>query len=153
MSLDKALKREIRLEAGMSFGRNTPGAQEAKAAVRQILENKLRQRRLQIDGNLKEKAIIEICYDLLGFGPIEPLLADPSITEVMVNGPHEVYVERAGRKVLSAQQFDDEAHLRAILDKMLALAGRRLDESSPYVDFSLNDGSRINAIIAPISVD
>jgi pilus assembly protein CpaF len=153
MSLDKELKREIRVETGMSFARGTPTPAEVKAAVRQMLESKLKQKRLQLDASIRENVISEICDDLLGFGPVQPLLNDPGITEIMVNGPRKIYVEKAGRKTLSAQQFDDEAHLRAILDKMLALAGRRLDESSPSVDFSLQDGTRINAIIAPLAVD
>ena len=80
-------------------------------------------------------------------------MADNTITEIMINGPDRIYVERKGRKTLSTVQFDDEGHLRTTLDKMLMLAGRRLDESSPYVDFSLKDGSRINAIISPLAVD
>ena len=137
----------------MSFGRNTPTPAEVENATRRMLETKLKQRRQQLDSTTREKVIKDICDDLLGFGPIEPLVRDSAITEVMVNGPSEIYIEKAGRKVLSGQQFDDEGHLRAILDKMLAVAGRRLDESSPYVDFSLQDGSRINAIISPLAVD
>src|SRR5438034_185884 len=140
MSLDKDLKRELRMMTGMSFGRGTPTASEVKAAISQNLDLKQRQKRLQLDAITKEKIINAVCDDLLGFGPIQPLLNDPTITEIMVNGPSAIYTEKSGRKVLSDQQFEDEAHLRAILDKMLALASRRLDESSPYVDFSLNDG-------------
>src|SRR4029079_5794196 len=126
---------------------------EVKNAIRQALESKLRQTRRQLDPAAKETLVSDVCDDLLGFGPLEPLLGDPAITEIMVNGPHTIYIERSGRKSLSSQQFEDEGHLRATLDKMLALAGRRLDESSPYVDFSLKDGSRVNAIIAPLAVD
>ena len=84
---------------------------------------------------------------------MEALLRDNTITEIMVNGPDRIYIERSGQKILSENQFDDEGHLRTIMEKMLAMAGRRLDESSPYVDFSLEDGSRINAIISPLAVD
>ncbi len=153
MSIDKDLKREVRLETGMRFGRNTPTIAEVKESVRQVLESKLKHKRQSLDGEIKEAVINGIVDDLLGLGPLEPFLADNTITEIMINGPDRIYVERKGRKTLSTVQFDDEGHLRTTLDKMLMLAGRRLDESSPYVDFSLKDGSRINAIISPLAVD
>jgi pilus assembly protein CpaF len=152
MGSDKDLKREIRVDTGMGFGRNMPSPADVKSAIRQILESKLKQKRQSLDPNSKEKMIGDICDDLLGFGPVQPLLNDPEITEIMVNGPEKIYIEKSGRKSLSAQQFDDEAHLRAVVDKMLGLAGRRLDESSPYVDFSLKDGTRVNVIIAPLAI-
>ncbi len=153
MSIDKDLKREVRLETGMRFGRNTPTIAEVKESVRQVLESKLKHKRQSLDGEIKEAVINGIVDDLLGLGPLEPFLADNTITEIMINGPDRIYVERKGRKTLSTVQFDDEGHLRTTLDKMLMLAGRRLDESSPHVDFSLKDGSRINAIISPLAVD
>jgi pilus assembly protein CpaF len=91
--------------------------------------------------------------DLQGFGPLEQLLRDETITEIMVNGPGGIYIEKRGKKALSTVEFDDEAHLRTMLERMLVQAGRRLDESSPYVDFSLKDGCRINAIISPLAVN
>jgi len=147
------LKREVRLETGKRFGRNTPSDAEIRNATRGVLEAKLKDKRLTLGPVEKEALLNAICDDLLGFGPLEPLLRDSSITEIMINGPYQVYVERSGRKVVAETRFDDEGHLRAMLDKMLMLAGRRLDESSPYVDFSLADGSRVNAIIAPLSAD
>jgi len=153
MGIDKDLKRDVRVETGMSFGRNMPSLAEVKESARQVLESKLKQKRLQLDAKTKETIINAISDDLLGFGPLEPFLADNTITEIMINGPDRIYVERKGRKTLSEAQFDDEGHLRTTLEKMLMLAGRRLDESSPYVDFSLKDGSRINAIISPLAVD
>lgn len=153
MSIDKDLKKEVRLETGMRFGRSAPSAAEVREAIRQILESKLKQKRLQLDSKAKEELIGAICDDLLAYGPIEHLLRDASITEIMINGPDRIFIERKGRKILSPARFDDEGHLRTVLEKMLAVAGRRLDESSPYVDFSLNDGSRINAIISPLAVD
>jgi pilus assembly protein CpaF len=153
MGIDKDLKRDVRVETGMSFGQNMPSLAEVKESARQVLESKLKQKRLQLDAKTKETIINAISDDLLGFGPLEPFLADNTITEIMINGPDRIYVERKGRKTLSEAQFDDEGHLRTTLEKMLMLAGRRLDESSPYVDFSLKDGSRINAIISPLAVD
>ncbi len=153
MSIDKDLKRDVRVETGMRFGKNAPSLAEVKESARQILESKLKQKRLQLDAGAKETLLNAIGDDLLGFGPLEQLLRDNSITEIMINGPYRIYIERAGKKILSGIQFEDEGHLRSILDKMLMLAGRRLDESSPYVDFSLKDGSRINAIISPLAAD
>jgi pilus assembly protein CpaF len=153
MSIDKDLKQEIRIETGMRFGKATPTAAEVRDAARQVLESKVKQRRLQLDSNAKGKLINAICDDLLAFGPIEQLLRNNEITEIMINGPHRIYVEQNGEKTLSEAQFDDENHLRTVLEKMLAQAGRRLDESSPYADFSLKDGSRINAIISPLAAD
>ena len=94
----------------------------------------------------------EIADDILGHGPLERLLADDSITEIMVNGPFEIWVERQGRLAETAVRFNDESHLRRIINKMVAQVGRRIDESSPMVDARLPDGSRVNAIIPPLSL-
>ncbi|HTB84906.1 MAG TPA: CpaF family protein [Candidatus Sulfotelmatobacter sp.] len=153
MNIDRELKSEVRIETGMRFGRNLPNPAEARNAARTILDAKLKQHRRSLESSEKETLLDNILYDLLGFGPLEPLLQDNTVTEIMVNGPRQIFVERHGKKTLSDIEFDDEGHLRTILDKMLILAARRLDESSPYVDFSLKDGSRINAIIAPLAVD
>jgi pilus assembly protein CpaF len=95
----------------------------------------------------------EISDDILGYGPIEPLLRDPDVTEVMVNAPDAVYVERNGRLELSVAQFADEMHIRRTIEKIVSRVGRRIDESSPMVDARLLDGSRVNAIIPPLAVD
>jgi pilus assembly protein CpaF len=151
--IDKDLKREVRMETGMKFGRNAPSVAQVKETTRQVLEAKLKQKQQQLAPADKETFINAITDDLLGYGPLEQLLDDDNITEIMVNGPGGIYIEKRGKKTLSAVEFDDEAHLRTMLEKMLVQAGRRLDESSPYVDFSLKDGSRINAIISPLAVN
>jgi pilus assembly protein CpaF len=150
--IDKDLKREVRMETGMKFGRNTPSIAQVKETVRQVLETRLKQKPQPLAPAEKETVINAIVDDLLGFGPLEQLLHDDNMTEIMVNGPDRIYIEKKGKKTLSTVEFDDEAHLRTVLEKMLVQAGRRLDESSPYVDFSLKDGSRINAIISPLAV-
>ena len=94
----------------------------------------------------------EIADDILGHGPLERLLADDSVTEIMVNGPFEIWIERQGRLYPTAVRFNDESHLRRIINKMVAQVGRRIDESSPMVDARLPDGSRVNAIIPPLSL-
>ena len=95
----------------------------------------------------------EIADDILGYGPIEPFLRDPDLTEVMVNGPDSIYIERGGRLVKVDGRFSDEAHLRRTIDKIVSRIGRRVDESSPMVDARLPDGSRVNAVIPPLAVD
>src|SRR3954469_11774450 len=95
----------------------------------------------------------EISDDILGYGPIEPFLRDPDLTEVMVNGHDSIYIERGGRLVKVEGSFADEAHLRRTIDKIVSRIGRRVDESSPMVDARLPDGSRVNAVIPPLAVD
>jgi len=95
----------------------------------------------------------EVTDDLLGHGPLEALLRDPDISEIMVNGPHQVFVERSGQLFPVTTQFDDERHLRRTIDKMVSRVGRRVDESSPMVDARLPDGSRLNAILPPLAID
>src|SRR6184192_1884306 len=100
----------------------------------------------------RQRISLEIADDILGHGPLERLLADDSVTEIMVNGPHEIWIERQGKLSQSDVQFNDEWHLRRIINKMVAQVGRRIDESSPMVDARLPDGSRVNAVIPPLSL-
>src|SRR2546422_2373078 len=100
----------------------------------------------------RERLVSEIGNDILGHGPIERLLADDSVTEIMVNGPFDVWVERQGRLYQTTVRFNDDSHLRRIINKMVAQVGRRIDESSPMVDARLPDGSRVNAVIPPLSL-
>ena len=97
----------------------------------------------------RERLTNEIADDILGYGPLERLLSDDSITEIMVNGPGEIWIERQGRLYETTVRFSDDSHLRRIINRMVAQIGRRIDESSPMVDARLPDGSRVNAIIAP----
>jgi pilus assembly protein CpaF len=91
--------------------------------------------------------------DVLGHGPIEELLKDPEITEVMVNGPSEIYVERSGKLFRTNRRFVDEDHLRGVIDAIVARVGRRIDEASPMVDARMPDGSRVNAIVHPLAIN
>ena len=95
----------------------------------------------------------DVADEILGHGPLEPLLRDPEITEIMVNGPHRIYVERAGKLFRVAAGFTSEAHLRRTIDKIVGRVGRRVDENSPMVDARLPDGSRVNAVVEPIALD
>ena len=100
----------------------------------------------------RERIANEIADDALGHGPLERLLADDSVTEIMVNGPYDIWIERQGRLYETNVRFDDDSHLRRIINKIVAEVGRRVDESSPMVDARLPDGSRVNIIIPPLSL-
>jgi len=100
----------------------------------------------------RERLVGELSDDIMGHGPLERLLADDSVSEIMVNGPHDVWIEREGRLHRTTARFTDESHLRRIINKMVAEVGRRVDETQPMVDARLPDGSRINAIIPPLSL-
>ena len=100
----------------------------------------------------RSRIITEVIDEVLGFGPIEPLLKDDSVSEVMVNSPNQVYVERKGKLVLTDVRFRDDAHVLHVIEKIVSPLGRRIDESSPMVDARLPDGSRVNAIIPPLAL-
>ena len=100
----------------------------------------------------RARIVADICDEILGLGPIEPLLKDESITEVMINGPKKIFVERKGKLQLTNVQFHDDDHLMTIIERIVAPLGRRIDESSPLVDARLADGSRVNAIVPPLSL-
>ena len=101
----------------------------------------------------KERLALEILDEVFGLGPLEPLLKDPTISDILVNTHKDVYVERRGLLERTNVQFRDEAHLLAIIDRIVSAVGRRIDESSPMVDARLADGSRVNAIIPPLAID
>jgi pilus assembly protein CpaF len=125
------------------------------ATLRDVVLADVRQR-LALERGLatadRERLTQEIANDTLGHGPIEPLLQDDTVNEVMVNGPSDVWVERSGRLEKTGVRFTDEHHLRRIINKIVAQVGRRVDESSPMVDARLPDGSRVNAVLPPLSL-
>ena len=101
----------------------------------------------------KDRVIEEILDEVFGLGPLEPLLQDPTISDILVTTPHRVYVERGGKLYRTPVEFKDDAHLLRIIEKIVSRVGRRVDESSPMVDARLPDGSRVNAVIPPVAVD
>ena len=101
----------------------------------------------------REEVVEQIVYEVIGLGPIEPLFRDRSVTDILVNGAKEIYVERHGKLSRALTSFRDDAHLLAIIDRIVSRVGRRVDESSPMVDARLPDGSRVNAIIPPLAID
>ena len=106
-----------------------------------------------ITSDQTDQIIMQIINESVGYGPLESLLRDESITEIMVNGPKNVFIERQGKLEKTNVHFNDDEHVRHIIDRIIAPLGRRIDESSPMVDARLQDGSRVNAVIPPISVD
>jgi pilus assembly protein CpaF len=101
----------------------------------------------------REKLVSQIQHEVLGLGPLESLLADVTVNDILVNGASQVFVERSGKLERSSVKFRDEAHLRKVIEKIVSAIGRRIDESSPMVDARLADGSRVNAIIPPLALD
>ena len=95
----------------------------------------------------RRRLVLDMQYEMMGFGPIEPLLNDPTVSDILVNSAKQIYVERRGKLELTNIQFQDDAHLLKIIEKIVSRVGRRVDESSPMVDARLPDGSRINAIM------
>ncbi|MGH3336111.1 MAG: CpaF family protein, partial [Nocardioides sp.] len=127
--------------------------QELDKRVRAVLADALSGQDRPISNKERLRIIQEISDDILGYGPIEPFLRDVDVSEVMVNGHDNIWLEKKGRLVCADAQFDDEGHLRRTIDKIVSRIGRRVDESSPMVDARLPDGSRVNAVIPPLAVD
>ena len=121
--------------------------------VEELVEEKLRAEKLPYSRQIRNRLVSDMADEILGYGPIEPLLRDPTVTEVMVNRPDQVYCERFGKIELTDISFRDLDHIRHVIDKIVTPLGRRVDESSPMVDARLPDGSRVNAIIAPLSLN
>src|SRR5208337_3854154 len=124
-------------------------AQKVTEAISAILDD---EGRLLTDTD-KQHLIEEIKNELLGLGPLEPLLWDDEITDILVNGHSQVYVEKGGKLHSTEVKFQDDQHLMLIIDRIVSQVGRRVDEASPMVDARLPDGSRINAIIPPLTLD
>jgi pilus assembly protein CpaF len=125
---------------------------KVRATIEEMFESILIEDSIVLSRNEKQRLFEQIVAEILGLGPLEPLLADASITEVMCNGPHNIYLERAGKIERTGAAFEDDDHLMRIIDRIVAPLGRRIDESSPMVDARLPDGSRVNAVIPPVSL-
>ncbi len=125
---------------------------ELRARVERIVQAALRAEKTTMSALEAAGVARSVTDDVLGYGPIEPLLQDPSISEIMVNGPDRVYIERSGKILPTKVSFLDEAHLRHVTGRIVAEVGRHIDESSPMVDARLADGSRVNAVYPPLAV-
>lgn len=150
------LKREIHknLVQGMNLASvNSLNDYELRRELRRGIEQLCQLRADLISQADRERLVNEVIDETLGLGPIEPLLRDPTISDILINGPKTVYVERRGRLEQTKVSFHDAQHLLEIIQRVASRVGRRLDESSPMVDARLEDGSRVNAIIAPLALD
>ena len=148
VSIHRALLDKINLAALDQL----PRAQ-IEQEIREIVRELLSERREALNAAERDTIVIEVLDELLGLGPLEPLLKDETITDILVNGHQTVFVERLGLLERVQTRFQDEKHLLRIIQKIVSAVGRRIDESSPFVDARLADGSRVNAIIAPLAID
>ena len=149
-SLKDRVKRKLISELDPSL--DTAMVDEVRLRLKNLFDQIIEAENLVLTRAEKERLFEELAADVIGFGPIEPLLNDPTVSEVMVNGPKKIYFERKGRLLLSDVQFDDDDHVRRIIDRIVSPLGRHVDEASPIVDARLPDGSRVNVVIPPISL-
>jgi pilus assembly protein CpaF len=126
---------------------------EMRLRIEQFVSQFMTEEKVVISRTDKEALLTRILDEAVGFGPLEPLIHDDSITEILINGPKQVYIERRGKLELTGVVFRDDSHVRHVIDRIVAPLGRRIDESSPMVDARLPDGSRVNAVIPPISLN
>ena len=153
--MSKELKDKVRnrlKEHSHIFTNEKINEQELRFTVARIVEELRIKERLQLEDNDSKKIIDELIDEFMGFGPLKALLEDKAVTEIMVNGPKKVYVEKEGRMFLSDVTFENNQHLLYIIQKILMPTRRHVDELSPFTDVSLPDGSRVNIIIPPVSL-
>jgi pilus assembly protein CpaF len=134
---------------------DTLDAESLGAEISKLVERLLRDEFVQTPLNQfeRERLIVEVKDEMLGLGPLEPFLKDPTVNDILVNSYRQIYVERSGKLVLTESRFKDNDHLKKIIDRIVSRVGRRVDESAPMVDARLPDGSRVNAIIPPLAID
>jgi pilus assembly protein CpaF len=132
-----------------------PHVSEDKVAreIAQLTRHILDQEQVPLTEDERARIVEEIRHEVFGLGPLEPLLQDPSVCDILVNGPHKVFVERRGRLEKTVARFKDEAHLMKIIERITTAVGRRVDEATPMVDARLADGSRVNVIVPPLAID
>src|SRR5690606_28382101 len=150
------IKRELQNELieSLDFEQvgNTP-REELAQRLRVTLTERVEVRQLPLNRMERERLVDEILDNILGLGPLEPLLRDPEVSDIMINGPKTVFVERKGRLMRTNVVFNDNKHLMQIIERIVAAVGRRVDEQNPMVDARMADGSRFNAIIPPLALD
>jgi len=126
---------------------------QVHAEVSRLAETVLAQEAMPLSSAERERLVNDVQHELFGLGPLEPLLADPTISDILVNSYRRIYVERRGKLEVTNVAFKDDEHLMRVIERIVSSVGRRIDESSPMVDARLRDGSRVNAIIPPLSID
>jgi pilus assembly protein CpaF len=127
--------------------------ERVKVEIRRILEDMVMGEAIPLSRADRDRLVMEVQHEVFGLGPLETLMKDPEISDILVNTPHHVYVERYGKLEKTEVRFRDDAHLMQIIERIVTRVGRRVDESSPMVDARLSDGSRVNAIIPPLALD
>ena len=127
--------------------------EQVHAEVSRLAESVLAQEAMPLSTAERERLVNDVQHELFGLGPLEPLLADPSISDILLNSHSTIYIERGGKLERSDVAFKDDEHLMRVIERIVSTVGRRIDESSPMVDARLQDGSRVNAIIPPLSID
>lgn len=132
---------------------NTLEPDVARTQIRDVCLNLLKEEQVTLNSEQRKRVVARIEDEVMGLGPLEPLLKDSTISDILVNGPNQVYIERRGKLTLTDVRFNDSQHLMGIIDRIVSAVGRRIDESSPMVDARLADGSRVNAIIPPLALD
>src|SRR3954469_11572500 len=147
-TLHRKLLDRINLEALSSMA-----GERVRAEIRVAVAKLVEEEKTPLSLVEKDRVIEEVLDEVFGLGPLEPLLQDPGISDILVTTPHLVYVEKGGKLHRTPVQFKDNAHLLRIIEKVVSRVGRRVDESSPLVDARLPDGSRVNAAIPPVAVD
>ena len=148
VSIHRALLDKINLSVLEKLPR-----EKIRAEIADIISELLAEQQEALNRAEREALVEDVLDELLGLGPLEPLLQDDSVTDILVNGPKIVFIERNGLLERVQTEFQDERHLMRIIQKIVSAVGRRIDESSPFVDARLSDGSRVNAIVAPLAVD
>jgi len=132
---------------------NSMSQEAVTGQLTKLIEQLLQQESVPLNQRERTQLAQDILHEVLGLGPLEPLLADQTVNDILVNGYKQVFVERYGRLELTSVRFKDDAHLKKIIERIVARVGRRIDESVPMVDARLADGSRVNAIISPLAID
>lgn len=137
----------------LDMARMTGSEETIREQVREVVQHLCEQENTLLNLSERQRLIAEVLDETFGLGPLEVLLTDPAITDILVNGPKQVFVERRGRLATTDVRFRDDAHLMHVIDKIVSAVGRRCDEVSPMVDARLKDGSRVNAVIPPLAID
>src|SRR4030095_9030099 len=132
---------------------NTLAADRVRAEVSRLAEGLLLAENVPLSAAERDRLVSEVHHELFGLGPLEPLLADPTISHILVNSPYNVYNERRGQVERTSISFKDDEHLMRVIERIVSTVGRRIDEAQPMVDARLPDGSRVNAIIPPLALD
>ena len=127
--------------------------EQVHAEVSRLAESVLAQEAMPLSTAERDRLVNDVQHELFGLGPLEPLLKDPTISDILVNSHHTIYIERRGKIEATNVRFKDDEHLMRVIERIVSSVGRRIDESSPMVDARLQDGSRVNAIIPPLSID